>query len=229
MRARNWLGRVRERLAGAVDAPAVVGQRWCPAVATAWAELQEQVDAQLKRPGTAAVSTWEVCSAELARRTIGEEQEVATLTRFSDALVPLLDALQGPHKALLTAIVEGRRAGESVGTLAAATRPLVLLPSGLDSAVESAWEKVVVYLEPLFAGGRDPDGCRSLMSAVGPRLSAGIAAAEGRLREELAQLPSATDPLEGLLEPFETWAGLVDRTLEVEVYTATRAMISRVR
>ncbi len=229
MRARNWLGRVRERIAGPPERPLAVGQSWSPAVATVWGELQEQVDAQLKRPGTAAVSTWEVCSAELARRTIGEEDEVATLTRFSDALVPLLDALQGPHKALPAAIVAGRGAGESVGTLAAATRPLVLLPSGLDAAVEVAWGKVVAYLEPLFAGGSDPDGCRSLMSEVGPRLARGIAEAEGVLRAELAQLPSATDPLEGLLEPFETWAGLVDRTLEMEVYTATRAMIRRVR
>ncbi|MSQ03351.1 MAG: hypothetical protein EXR71_15905 [Myxococcales bacterium] len=229
MRARNWLGRVRERLAGAPEGPPTVGGRWSPTVATVWAEVEEQVDAQLKRPGSAAVSTWEVCAAELARRTIGEAEEAATLTRFSDALVPLLDALQGPHKALPAAIVAGRHAGESVGTLAAATRPLVLLPSGLDGEVEVAWHKVVAYLDPLFTGGGDPDGCRAVMSEVGPRLSRGVAEAEGTLREELSRLPSATDPLQGLLEPFGMWADQVARTLEVEVYTATRAMIRRVR
>ncbi len=221
--------RVRGRLTGAPAAPAPLGQAWSVVVAEAWPELSEGVDAQLKRPGTAAVSTWEVGAAELARRTIGEPGEAALLTRFSDALVPTLDALQGPHKALPTALAEGRTAGEAAGTLAAATRPLVLLPHGLDATLEAGWARTTGYLEPLLAGARDPAAARAALLAAGPKLGEGARQAEATLRDRLSHLPSATDAEAGVVEPFEAWAAILDRAVEMELYHAVKGMIAALR
>lgn len=224
----RWLDRVRGKFGGE-EAPAPLGQGWSPAVEAAWPELQEAIDGQLRRPGAAAVSTWEVGVAELARRTIGEADEAALLTRYSDALVPTLEALQAPHKALPAALEAGRAGGRSAGTLAAATRPLVLLPRGLDAELEAGWHKTVAYLEPVLAAGRDPAAARAALAAAGPALRQGAVAAEATLRDRLSRLPYAVDAEQGLVAPFEAWAEVLDRAIEVEVYHAVRGMIAALR
>lgn len=224
----RWMDRVRSRFSGA-EAPAPLGQGWSPAVAEVWPELSELIDGQLRRPGAAAVSTWEVGVAELARRTIGEADEAALLTRYSDALVPTLEALQAPHKALPDALTEGRKAGETAGTLAAATRPLVLLPRGLDAALAAGWDKTVAYLEPVLAGARDPAAARAALAAAGPGLRRGAVDAEAALRDRLSRLPYAVHPEPGFVEPFEAWAEVLDRAIEVELYTAVKGMVAALR
>ena len=227
---RGLLKEVRARLAGGPPpARGQVGQAWSNAVADAWPELADQIDGHLKRPGTAAVSTWEVCAAELARRLIGEEGEADLLTRFSDALVPTLDALSTLHKALPGALAEGRAAGERQGTLVAATRPLVLLPHGLDSELEVAWKKTVTWLDPLLATAPVPGVGLALILAVGPRLAEGAREAEAALREDLSRLPMAESAEEGLIDPFERWADVLSRAIEVEIYSAVKAMIATLR
>ncbi|GDX81152.1 hypothetical protein LBMAG42_29630 [Deltaproteobacteria bacterium] len=228
-RVQGLLSRVRARFAGAPPAAVVVGSSWSPAVADAWPELSDQIDAHLKRPGTAAVSTWEVCAAELARRLVGEEGEAALVSRFSDALVPTLDALSALHKALPGALAAGRKAGETAGTLAAATRPLVGLPLGLDGELEAAWGKTVAWLEPLLAGAPSPDAARNALLAVGPKLAGGAREAEFALREALSVLPQAASPAAGLIDPFERWADVLGRAIEVEVYGGVKGMIRLLR
>lgn len=227
---RGLLREVRARLAGGAPASrGVVGQAWSSAVADAWPELTDQIDAHLKRPGTAAVSTWEVCAAELARRVIGEGGEAEVLTRFSDALVPTLDALSTLHKALPGALAEGRASGERLGTLVAATRPLVLLPHGLDRELEPAWNKTVAWLEPVLATAPDPEAVRAMLLAVGPRLGEGAREAEAALREDLSHLPLADSAEEGLIDPFERWADVLSRAIEVEIYSGVKAVIGKLR
>lgn len=228
-RVQGLLSRVRARLAGAPPAPGAVGAAWSPLVADAWPELADQIDGHLKRPGTAAVSTWEVCAAELARRLIGEEGEAALVSRFSDALVPTLDALSTLHKALPGALAAGRKAGEASGTLAAATRPLVGLPLGLDAELEVAWGKTVAWLEPLMEGAPDAAKARAPLVAVGPRLGAGAREAEFALREALSRLPQATTAEDGLIDPFERWADVLGRAIEVEIYGGVKEMIRQFR
>jgi hypothetical protein len=198
-------------------------------VAEAWPELQEQIDAHLRRPGTAVVATWEVATSELARRLIGELEERRWIDRFSDGRVPTLDALQGPHNALPDALVHGRRDGEAIGTLAAATRPLVLLPHGVDAALEEGWGRTVRWMQPLVETSPRPEEANAVLVAAGPRLAAAAREAEAVLRAELALLPQATSPLEGLVDPFERWADVLCRGIEVEIFTAARAFVAAVR
>lgn len=224
----GWLERVRARLQGAPRA-AFVGSEWSAAVAEVWPELQDQIDAHLRRPGTAAVSTWEVASSELARRLIGEAEERRLIDRFSDGLVPTLDALQGPHKALPAALAEGKRAGESARSLAAATRPLVLLPHGLDAELEAGWAKTVAWMEPVLVASPQPDAARFALAAAGARLAEAAREAEGTLRAELARLPQARAAGPGLIDPFERWGDVLCRAIEVEVFTAARGFIAQTR
>lgn len=226
---RGLLSRVRARFSTPPAVAVPVGAVWSVAVADAWPDLSEQIDAHLKRPGTAAVSTWEVCAAELARRLVGEDGEAALIARFSDALVPTLDALLTLHKALPGALAAGRKAGEAAGTLAAATRPLVGLPLGLDAELEVAWGKTVAWLEPLLVGAPNRDEARNALLAVGPRLAVGAREAEFALREALSVLPQATTPEEGLIDPFERWADVLVRAIEMEVYGGVKAMIRVLR
>jgi hypothetical protein len=224
----GWLDRVRARLQGA-QRSAAVGAEWSGAVAEVWPELQDQVDAHLRRPGTAAVSTWEVAASELARRLIGEEDERRLIDRFSDGLVPTLDALQAPHKALPSALAEGERAGSAARTLAAATRPLVLLPHGLDASLEAGWAKTVAWMDPLLVASPRPDEARAALAAAGPRLAACAREAETTLRAELARLPQAKSPMAGIVDPFERWGDVLCRGIEVETFNAARAFIAAVR
>jgi len=227
-RGRQLVSRMRTRLfGGAAEAP--VGQAWSASLAQEWEELSEGVDGALKRPGTAAVSTWEVCAADLARVVIGEPGEKALLERFSDALVPTLDALQAPHKALPGALAEGKKAGEAAGTLAAATRPLVLLPHGLDVAIPEGWAKTVAFLEPIVVAAADPAAARAALAAAGPKLAAGAREAEASLRDTLSRLPQATELEEGVVEPFDGWAQTLGRAIEIELWQAAHGLIRALR
>ncbi len=228
MRGAGWLSRVRARLHRA-EAPAFVGQAWCEEVAEVWPELEDQIDAHLRRPGTAAVSTWEVASSELARRLIGELDERQLIDRFSDGLVPTLDALQGPHKGLPGALAEGRRAGEAAGSLSSATRPLVLLPHGLDAELEAGWAKTVAWMAPVLIGSPRPAEALAALGAAGPKLGAAAREAEAVLRTELARLPQSPKAGPGLIDPFERWGDVLCRGIEMEMFTAARAFIAHAR
>ncbi len=223
---RGLLSRLRGR---ATAAPAVVGLQFVPAMEQEFGELTEEVDAQVKRTGTAMVASWEVAASELARVTIGMEGEKVLLERFSDGLVPALTPFQDLHKASASAVREGIEAGRREGSMAAATRPLVMLVHGLDVGVESGWAKTLDYLEPLFALAKNPAAARAAMEPAGARMAAASREGEQVLRDKLSKLPQATSLTEGVLEPFEAWQAVVCREIEMATYAATRGMIKEIR
>ena len=175
------------------------------------------------------VASWEVAASELARVTIGLEGEKAIIERFSDALVPALTPFQDLHKAVPSALREGLEAGRREGSLAAATRPLVMLVHGVDARVPPGWTKTLDYLGPVFAIGRDPAAARAAMEPAGPRIAEACRLAELALREHLSRLPQAASLTEGTVEPFEAWQLAVCREIEMATYAATRGMIKEIR
>lgn len=223
---RGLLSRLRGR--GVGPSPGV-GLRFLPAMEEEWKELEEQVDAHAKRPGTALVSSWEVAASELARATLGRDDEKLLIDRFSDGLVPALTPFQDVHKGVPSAIREGLEAGRREGSMAAATRPLVMLVNGLDAKVGPGWAKTVDYLEPLYAIAPRPEAARAAMAPVGGRFAQGCRDAETVLRERLAQLPRAANLWDGVLDPFEAWQLTLGREIEMSVYEATRGMVAAIR
>jgi len=127
------------------------------------------------------------------------------------------------------ALAEGKRAGESARSLAAATRPLVLLPHGLDAELEAGWAKTVAWMEPVLVASPQPDAARFALAAAGARLAEAAREAEGTLRAELARLPQARAAGPGLIDPFERWGDVLCRAIEVEVFTAARGFIAHAR
>lgn len=223
---RGLISRLRGRSSAA---PTTVGLQFVPAMEQEFGELTEEVDAQVKRTGTAMVASWEVAASELARVTIGMEGEKVLIDRFSDSLVPALTPFQDLHKGAATAVREGIEAGRREGSMAAATRPLVMLVHGLDAQVEPGWVKTLDYLEPIFALAKDPAAARAAMEPAGARMAAACREGEQVLRERLSKLPQATSLTEGVIEPFEAWQLVVCREIEMATYAATRGMIKEIR
>lgn len=185
------------------------------------------MDGSLKNIGSAVVSSWEVGAAEVARSLVGREDDRALIERYSDALVPTLDAFQGLHKGCSTAFADGLRAGLAEGTLAAATRPLVLLFVGLDGRAAEAWEKTVLYLEPMFALCADAEVVRGAFASAPIGSSAGRA--DRLLRDTLSRLPAAESLTEGVIEAFETTQHALTRELEFALHAPTRALAVALR
>ena len=223
---RGLLSRLRNRASGA---PKVVGMRFAPSMEDDWKELEEQVDAHAKRPGTALVASWEVAASELARCTLGRDDEKTLIDRFSDGLVPALTPFQDIHKGVPSALREGLEAGKRDESMASATRPLVMLVNGLDARVPVGWAKTVEYLDPVYALARDPAAARAAMAPVGDRLAIACRDAEAILRDRLSRLPQAELLWDGVLDPFDAWQLALSREIELGVYAATRGMVAALR
>ena len=221
-RFRALLSQVRTRLSPPVP---VVGQQFRPGMHDEWNELEEQVDGYLKKIGASVVGSWEVAAADLARVLVGRPDDKVLLERFSDAIVPALQPFQDLHKAVPGVIVEGRTAGDAAGTLAAATRPLVVMLVGLDVRAEAGWAKTVEYLGPLFAAG-DAERSRLAMASAGPKIAAACRSADTLFREQLARLPQAPRLWDGVCEPFDAYQLALSRELEIEIHRASRGMIA---
>ena len=192
-----------------------------------WMELEEQVDGYLKKIGASIVGSWEVAAAELARKLVGRPDEKLLIDRFSDGLVPALQPFQDLHKGVPSAFYDGKRDGGAQGTLAAATRPLVVMIAGLDGRAEAGWAKMVEYLGPIYAVGNQ-DVARSAMLAAGPKIAVACAASDVVLRERLSKLPQAKTLWDGVCEPFDAYQLALTRELEIEIHRATRGMIAAV-
>ncbi len=223
---RGLLSRLRNR---AAPTARVVGMRFSADMEEDWKELEEQVDGHAKRPGTALVASWEVAASELARCTLGRDDEKTLIDRFSDGLVPALTPFQDIHKGVPSALREGLEAGRRDASMASATRPLVLLVQGLDARVVLGWAKTVEYLGPVYALAPDPEAARAAMAPVGDRLAAACRVAEAILRDRLSHLPGAESLWDGVLDPFDAWQLSLSREIEMSVYTATRGMVAAIR
>lgn len=225
---KGWFARLRgDGGAPVTPVPAAVGLRFRREWEPEWRELEEQVDGSLKQIGSAVVSSWEVGAAEVARSLVGTADDREMIARYSDALVPTLDAFQALHKGCPTAFAEGLRAGIADGTLTAATRPLVLLFVGLDGRASAGWEKTVAYLEPLIVRCGNPDEVRAAFLAAPIGASAGRA--DGILRETLSRLPQAETLTDGVIEAFETTQHAITRDLEFALHAPTRALAAGLR
>jgi hypothetical protein len=215
-----------------VSSNAFVGEAWSPTMDEEWEELVEQVDGFTKRVGSSVVGSWEVAAAELARVLIGRPDEKVLIERFSDGLVPALTPFQDLHKNANTAMSDGKRAGNADRTLAAATRPLVMLVHGLDANAVSGWRKTVSYLEPVYEAAPNPAAvatARAAMAGAEAAIVKGCRDSEVILREQLSQLPRAESLWDGVCEPFDAWQLALTRELEIGLHVATRGMIAALR
>jgi hypothetical protein len=224
---------VRQRIAPrASGASSGIGMAFRPEMGEEWTELGEQVDGFTRRVGSSVVASWEVAASELARVTIGRADEKVILERFSDGLVPALTPFQDLHKGAESAMRDGARDGAGQGTLAAATRPLVMLVIGLDDRAVRGWNKTVDYLQPVYDVAPDPEAAgraRAAMVAAGEPIASACRASEQVLREQLSRLPQAASLWDGVCDPFDAWQLALTRELEIALHRATRGMIAEIR
>jgi hypothetical protein len=221
--------RLKSRLRGAPPVSRTLGERFTPADAEVWKELEEQVDAELKKAGSALVGAWEVGAAELGRVVMAQPDDKALIERFSDALVPTQQAFQDLHKGIPTAMAKGLRAGTTAGTFAAATVPLVELLAGLDTRAEAGWTKTTGHLGPLFALCKEPDAARAAFLAGGPALAQACRDADQVWRTKLAALPASPGLWEGMTGAAEGWQLAVTRGVEIAVVRHTKGLVAAIR
>lgn len=220
------LSRLRARLG---RSSATLGPTFRPDHVEPWKELEEQVDAELKKVGSSVVGAWEVGAAELGRVVVGRPDDKALLERYSDSLVPALQPFQDLHKGCAAAMSEGRRAGESQGTFAAATAPVLGLVEGLGPRAVDGWRKTTAHLSPVFAAAKDPAAARARFEAGGAALAEGCARAERVLRDRLMALPDAPDLWTGLTGAVEAWQLALTRELEIALDRSTKGLVADLR
>lgn len=223
------LTRIRRRLGGAPAAPAALGPHFTPALEETWRELEEQVDAELKKAGASIVSAWEVGAAELGRAVVGRADDKALVERFSDALVPTLQPFQDLHKGIGGAMRDGLAAGLATGSVAAATAPLQGLLTGLDARAADGWGKTTKHLDPLFALCARPDEARDRFRAGERPLRQTCIDADAIWRARLDALPAAPGLWEGLTGAAEAWQLTATRGLEIAIDRHAKGLASAIR
>ncbi len=194
-----------------------------------WKELEEQIDGELKKPGSSIVGAWEVGAAELGRAVVGLADDRSIVERYSDAVVPTLQPFQDLHKGLVTAMQAGARAGLAERSLPAATEPLARLLEGLDDKAADGWARTTRHLEPLFLRCARPDDARDHFAAGGRALRQACADADLVWRARLAALPEAPGLWEGLTGAAEAWQLSVTRELELAIVRQVKGLVAAVR
>lgn len=194
-----------------------------------WRELEEQVDAELKKAGASVVGAWEVGAAELGRAVVGLPDDKVLVERFSDALVPTLQPFQDLHKGIGAAMRAGLEAGRSTGSVAAATAPLARLLEGLDEQAAAGWSKTAKHLEPLFARCARPDEARDRFLAGERLLRQACVDADEIWRARLAALPEAPGLWEGVTGAAEAWQLAATRGIEIAVDRHAKGLVGGIR
>lgn len=225
------LSRLRVRLSGSGVPGSVrgIGSGFTPAMAEAWKELEEQVDGELKKAGSAIVGAWEVGAAELGRAVIGFDDDRVLIERYSDSLVPTLQPFQDLHKGIGTAMHNGMRAGLAAGSLSAATAPLARLMEGLGEKAAEGWDKTAGHLEPIILHARRPDDARAQLVAGSRALRQACADADLVWRAKLDALPMAPNLWDGLTGAAEAWQLSITRSLEVDIVRHVKGLVAAVR
>lgn len=222
--AMGLLTRLKNRLRPTATTT-TLGDRFTPALEEPWNELEEQIDAELKKAGSAVVGAWEVGAAELGRVLVGHADDRALVERYSDALVPTLQPFQDLHKGIGTAMRAGLAAGRASGRLDAATAPLAALMVSLDERVGEGWVKTTHHLRPIFALAARPDEVETRFLAGERALRQGCVDADTVWRARLAALPTAPGLWEGMTGAAEAWQLSVTRSLEIALVAQTRVLV----
>ncbi len=206
-----------------------IGARWTPAMEKEWEELPEQVDASLKKVGSAIVGSWEVGAAELARVLVGHPQDRAWIERYSDALVPGLAPWQDLHKGCSAAMAQALADAKRSGDLLAVQPPLLELIRTLPRRADEGFLKTVAYLEPMIAGTADPAALRAFLQTGGPELRQSAEQNMEVLRAGLARLPEAPTLFDGVCTPFDDWQAAMCRDVEIRLDRLYRRLVADIK
>lgn len=220
------LSRIRHRIDRRLHpTPSGVGTVLTPALEKEWDELPEQVDAYLKKVGSAVVSSWEVGAAELGRVVLRFPENQKLIDRYSDALVPTLAPYQDLHKRCSSQMAAARNVAKKQGIPAAVPEMLELF-RGLGPKAAEGWVKTVEYLEPLITLCQDPVKTRAEMLRLGPELSESAVRSEAALKAQLVALPAAPTLYDGVCDAFETYQLAISRDLEIGLDRVARALVT---
>lgn len=219
--------RVRSRLGGADGGG--IGSAFNAEREKEWDELPEQVDAALKKIGSAIVGSWEVGAAELGRVVIGRPDSQTLIDRYSDSLVPTLAPYQDLHKKCNDAMRDAKKAALKSRRLEDAAGPLLKLVAGVGLKAGEGWGKTTDYLEPIFALCPDPAAARAHFAEGKGMLQESAVRAEGVLRERLAALPQSKTLWDGICDAFDAYQAALSRDLEIGLDVRTRALVMSAR
>lgn len=208
--------------------PTGIGNVLTPALEKEWEDLPEQVDACMKKIGSAVVSSWEVGAAELGRAVIGYPNNQALINRYSDALVPTLAPYQDLHKRCDAQMLAARNAAKKAG-MSAAVPEWMEIVRGLGPRAAEGWGKTLAYLEPVLALCQDPPATRREMEKLAAILEESAAKGEVALRRDLESLPNAPRLFEGMCDAFENYHLQMGRDLEIGLDRAVRRLIQDIR
>ncbi len=223
------LNRLRQRIDRRLHPPAPkVGAVWTEKMEKDWEDLPEQVDAALKKLGSAAVGAWEVGAADLGRVLIGQPNEKALMERYSDGLVPTLDPYQELHRRCAGQMAAALKAARK-GGLPALEPELTGILEGLSGRVDEGWDKTVSFLQPLVALTANPAELDRELRTRGGQLRESAQVNEQQLRERLRLLPEAGNIYEGLCEVWEQYQEAMCRDIEVILDSATQMLVGALR
>jgi hypothetical protein len=222
------LNRLRQRIDRRLHPPAPkAGPVWTEQMEKEWEDLPEQVDAALKKLGSAAVGTWEVGAADLGRVLIGQPQERSLMERYSDGLVPTLEPYQELHRRcagqMQRALVAARAGG-----LPALEPEFTGILEGLSGRVDEGWDKTVTWLAPLIALSGHPAELERELRTRGGQLRESAQVNEQKLRERLRVLPQE-NLYENLCEVWEEYQQDMCRDIEVILDSATQMLVGALR
>lgn len=223
------LNRLRQRIDRRLYPPAPQkGPIWTEQMEKDWEDLPEQVDAAVKKLGSAAVGTWEVGAADLGRVLIGQPNEKTLMDRYSDGLVPTLDPYQELHRRsaaqMQRALVAARAGG-----LPALEPEFTGILEGLSGRVDEGWDKTVTWLAPLVALTANPGELDRELRTRGGQLRESAQVNEQRLRERLRALSPEQNIYESLCDIWEDYQQGMCRDIEVILDSATQMLVGALR
>lgn len=178
--------------------------------------------------GAAIVSSWEVALTDLSRALRGripDSQQADLIERMSDGLVPTESPFSGAGKRYSHAVKMATKAALQSGQLADATTPLGEAVGVLGSAVAQGWPKTVNHIEPLIDALGDPEGTRSALLELGPRMQAALDDAWRGYVVELETLGECPDLERGLIDALESWKDEAIRAMEVLLYEGRTVLV----
>ena len=226
------LSRIRRRLSGRgqdEQQRSGIGARWTPAMEKEWEDLPEQIDASLKKVGSAIVGSWEVGAAELACVLVGHPEDRAWIERYSDALVPGLAPWQDLHKGCSAAMAQALAEAKRSGDLLSVQPPLLELIGTLPRRADEGFLKTIAYLEPMIASTAAPASLRAFLQTGGPELRQSAERNMEILRTGLARMPEAPTLFDGVCTPFDDWQAAMCRDVEISLDRIYRRLVADIK
>jgi len=220
---RNLARHLLDRVSG----PHEAGARYTGSAERALARLHDGAESAFNAVGAAAVSSWEVLLADLARALsqLPAEQRAALITRVSDALVPTVAPLQHGERPFRAALQQGVQAAARSGQLADAVEPLIEHLESLGEPVANGWAKTTAFLAPLYDALAEPDALRGALAFTGGELRGVFDNEAALFRARMEALPRATSLDAALLDALAAWQQGVVRGIEVAIYGARTRLV----